>query len=725
MATIAEMLALALRHQRAGQLADAERLYRQILQVDPAHADAAHQLGRMAMVAGQHAAAIELIATAVRAQRNTAAFHASLGEAQRRAGQSSEASASFRRALQLDPQLAAAHTNLGILLHQTGQVAEAAECFRQATRLHPQDPQAFANLGRAQYDLGRMADAEHCFRRAAMLTPNNPRGHYNLGSVLQAQGKYDEACDCYRAALALKDDEAEAHNNFGILLKELNRPAEAERHYRRAIEIQPSYAAAYNNLAVVLGDQERHDEAVAAGRRAIELAPELGEAYGNLAGLLHGLGRLDESLALYRKAITLRPADANLHSNLLYVMNYHPGLDAATIWQEHRSWGAKHADPLTAQSPPLPLASGATNRRLCIGYVSAYFKHHAVNFFVEPILAAHDRTQFEIFCYSDVVAPDATTERLRGYVDAWRRIVELNDQQLAELVRQDGIDVLVDLTGHIFGGHRLLAFARRAAPVQVTYIGYQNTTGMQAMDYRLTDDWSDPPGTTEPFYTETLWRLPRSFFCYQPSAAAPPIGPVAHSLAKRVTFASVNNFAKVTPQVLAAWGTILRQVRDSRLLLLAPQAESLRHYVRQQIERAGARPDAVEFVGRRSHEQYLQLLAQVDIALDPFPFNGHTTTCDCLWMGVPVVMQAGHMYASRFGGSALMNLGCQELIAANTEQYIEIASGLAADSARLERLHHELRPRMSESVLVDGPGFTRNLEAAYQEMWARRKAAGR
>jgi predicted O-linked N-acetylglucosamine transferase (SPINDLY family) len=718
MATIAETFTQAVSEHRAGKYADAERLYRQILHLDPQHADALHQLGRLAIQAGQPAVAVQLIGQAIRVGRGTTSYHVSLAEAYRLSSQPDLADASLRRALAIDANSAAAHTQRGILYYQTGQLPEATRSFREVTRLQPQDAQAFANLGRAQYDQGQWQQAETCFRRAAMLAPQNPRSHYNLGSVLQAQGKFDQACDSYRAALAINRDDAEAHNNLGILLKELNRPAEAESHYREAIRINPSFAAAHNNLAVVLGDQERHDEAVAACRRAIELAPDVGEAYGNLAGFLHGLGRLDEALANYRHAIALRPDDADLHSNLLYVMNYHPDIDAPMLASEHRAWAQRHADPLTAQNPA-PANTRDPERRLRVGYVSPYFRHHAVNFFVEPILAAHDHAAFEVFCYSDVAVADATTQRLRGYADHWRPIVGLSDQQVAEAVRQDQIDVLVDLTGHILGGNRLGVFARKPAPVQVTYIGYQNTTGMRAMDYRLTDEYADPPGTTDEYYSETLWRLPRSFFCYLPPPLAPSVGPSARSQRGYVTFASVNNFGKVTPYVLATWARILRSVPESRLLLLAPRAESLRTYVSETFRQAGVQSERIEFVGRQSQEDYLRLLTRVDIGLDPFPFNGHTTTCDCLWMGVPVVMLAGASYASRFGGSGLVNLGLERLIASSQDQYVDIATRLAGDPAALETLRADLRPRMGRSPLVDGIGFTRNIEAAYREMWAR------
>jgi predicted O-linked N-acetylglucosamine transferase (SPINDLY family) len=718
MSTIAETFAQAVRQQQAGHLAEAERLYRQILHLDPQHADALHQLGRLAMQAGQYETAVQLIRQAMRSGQRAASYSISLAEAHRQLGQVAEAIAELRRALAIDPQSAAAHANLGVACFQAGDLAQAVASFREVTRLRPQDAQAFANLGRVQYDLGEREQAEKCFRRAAMLAPQNARAHYSLGSVLQSLGKLNEACDCYRAALTINPDDAEAHNNLGILLKELRRPAEAEAHYREALRIQPTYAAALNNLAVALGDQERHDEAVAACRRALELDPQSSAAYANLAGFLHGLGRVDEALENYRRAIALNPDDAVLHSNLLYVMNYQGDITAESLASEHRAWGRRHADPWTAHSGPLANDRHPA-RRLRVGYVSAFFRQHAVNFFVEPILAAHEHAAYEVYCYSDVAAADATTQRLQGYADHWRPTLGLSDQQVADLVRQDQIDLLVDLTGHILGGNRLGVFARRSAPVQVTYIGYQNTTGMTAMDYRLTDAYADPPGTTEAHYSETLWRLPGSFFCYLPSSSAPAIGPSAASRQGYVTLGSVNHFGKISSRVLAAWASILQAVPESRLLLLAPRAESVRSAVSATFQRTGVDPGRIEFVGRQAHEEYLRLLNRIDIGLDPFPFNGHTTTCDCLWMGVPVVMLAGATYVSRFGGTALVNLELESLISQSVDQYVDIAVRLANDATRLEALHADLRQRMGRSLLVDGARFTRNLEAAYRQMWTR------
>jgi predicted O-linked N-acetylglucosamine transferase (SPINDLY family) len=485
--------------------------------------------------------------------------------------------------------------------------------------------------------------------------------------------------------------------------------------FQAAIRLAPTMAAAHNSLGAAWNDQGRRDEAIESYRRAIELDPRYGEPYNNLGVSLQSLGRMAEATACFRKAVELMPDGGAHHSNLLYSLNYDASFGAAQLFAEHRDWGRRYADPLSQCGEP-HTNNRNPERRLRVGYVSANFRDQAVNFFSEPILASQDHRQFEIFCYSDVARPDATTERLRGYADQWRPILGETDQRVAEWVRRDQIDILIDLTGHI-GDNRLLMFARKPAPVQVTYIGYQNTTGMAAMDYRLSDDYADPPGTTDAWYTERLVRLPRSFFCYMPSADAPEFMPSPSLQNGYITFGSFNSFYKVGPAVLDAWCAILTRVPRSRLVILANVVASLQQRLAEHFAARGIEPDRWELAGRRPRRDYLELIARADVALDPFPFNGHTTTCDALWQGVPTVTLSGDSYVSRFGGSGLAALGLNELIARDVSEYVRIASELAGDTSRLAELRSTLRGRMADSPLLDFVGFTRNLEAAYRQMW--------
>ena len=577
---------------------------------------------------------------------------------------------------------------------------------------------AHKSLGGTLRSRGAVADAEAAYREALRLKPDFVEAHNDLGTLLWDQHRLAEARACHTAALRLRPERADSHNHLGNVLRDEGQIPAAIEAYRQALQLDPHYGAAHCNLANTLADGGWTEEALVEFQRALEIAPGDADVIVNYGTCLQSQGRLDEAIESYRKAVCLDAESPGYHGNLVYALNFHPDFDAETVFAEHRVWAGRHADPLLLGSAPH--ANDRTpGRRLRVGYVSAHFQHHAVNFFSEPILAAHDHRAIEVFCYSAAVPAesDATTRRLQDYADHWREIAGQSDQQVSETIRADQIDILVDLTGHI-GGNRLLVFARKLAPVQVTYIGYQNTTGMLAMDYRLTDAWADPPGATDHLYTEKLVRLPRAFFCYLPPALAPDVSPLPAIANGLVTFGSFNNPAKITPRVLETWAGILSAVPNSRLVLLARVTAGFRQHVGRAFERQGVSADRVELVERRPLGEYLQLIECVDIGLDPFPFNGHTTTCDCLWMGVPVVMLAGHSYASRFGGSALVNLGLRDLIAGSREDYVEIASGLAADLDRLKGLRAGLRVRMSDSPLVDAQGFTRNLEVVYRRMWA-------
>lgn len=748
MVSVNEALILGREHRQAGRFVEADKVFRQILEAEPDNAQALHGLGELAAQAGHHQDAVELIRKAIAIDAGQAAFHVSLGEAYRGWGKLDEAIAAHRQALAIEPNLPLAHVHLGIIFYQQRDLDAAEACFRQDVRIRPQTAQAHANLGRVLHDKGEFAVAERCFREAVRLTPDNARAHFNLGAILHKLGQHDKACASYRRALELKPNDATTHCNLGVVLAARCLLREAETEYRQAIQADPQYISSYHNLAVLLAAQSRYAEAVAICREAIELAPEFAPLYCNLARCLQQLGRtdeaietarrgielhadsvvycslgmslrdrgqLDDAIEAFRTALRINPADWHTHSNLIYSLNYHPGYEPQAVFEEHRRFGQRHADPLMPGDRRY--ANDRTpGRRLRIGYVSGHFRAHAVAVFTEPMLAAHDHTGFEIFCYSNASVADATTRRIQTSADHWREIAGKSDEEVCETIRQDQIDILVDLAGHI-DGNRLMMFARQPAPVQVTYLGYQNTTGMAAMDYRLTDAWSDPPGTTEPFYTEKLVRLPRSFFCYLPDQAAPLPGPLPALERGFVTFGSFNQFSKITPEMLATWAALLSAVPQSRLMLLAFVTPWLQGHVAEVFERHGVDPGRVELAGRRAHPEYLRLISQVDAALDSFPFNGHTTTCDCLWQGVPVVTRAGGVYASRFGSTAHVNLQLQDLIASTREEYVEIAAALAGDLPRLGRLRASLRSTMLDSALLDAEGFSRHLEAAYRDMW--------
>lgn len=568
---------------------------------------------------------------------------------------------------------------LAVQNHQAGRLPEAESLYRQILSYQPEHADALEMLGVLAHQAGRSSEAVELIRRAIALNPHVADYYSNLGGILTIQGRLDDAIAAYRQALVLRPDLAEAHNNLGVALKRAGQLDEAIASYRRAIALQPGDVRALNNLA----------------------------------GTLKAAAQLDEAVAVYRKAEAVS-GDARIGSNLLYALQFHPDYDPARLYEEHVRWNQRYARPLL----PTKIAHDndrSTSRRLRLGYVSGDFYQHPVGRWLCPLLSNHDHAAFEIFCYSNVISSDAMTNHLRRHADIWRQTVGLSDAQLAELILRDHIDILVDLTMHMEGS-RLLAFARRPAPVQVTYLAYPGTTGLETIDYRLTDPHLDPPVCDESCYSERLVRLPRTWCCYLPSDDSPQVGTPPALSAGRITFASLNNFCKITQAALSVWGRLLSVVPDSVLILHSPEG-SHRDRAKQQLAADGVDPARVRFADRLPLKQYLELHQQVDIGLDPFPYAGGTTTCDALWMGVPVVTLAGQTAASRGGLTLLANLGLEELVARDPEQYVQIAANLARDLPRLTNLRTSLRPRMTASPLMDAPRFACDVEAAFRQMW--------
>ncbi len=747
--SIQATLDAAIRCHDAGDLQQAEQLYRRVLTADPRHAKATYLMGLLAHQLGKHDQAERAISSAIRLDGGQPTFHTTLGEVYRSLGRLSDAVVCYRHALRMNGNNPAAYNNLGSLLQAQGDLPAAMDCYRSAIQLQAEYADAHHNLAIAWQQQGDFVQAAASFAEAARIRPDFLAAQLGQASMLYAQGKNDEAAarfkqlveqypnnaqlHCaqgaglqwvgdleaavthYRRAMELAPHHAEVHYNLAAALREFGRDLDAIAEYEAAVKINPRMAVAWANLSNTLLGIVRPDEAAAAARNAVALQPRSSKAAGSLASALQLQGDMDGAIDAFRQAVAIDPHDSGNHSNLLYTLNFHPGYDDATLFAEHRNWAVQHAEPLTAMAAPHG-NDRQPERRLRVGYVSAHFRNHAVAYFSEPLLAAHDKAQTEVFCYADLRQSDDTTARFRSYATAWRDTSRLAHDQMAELIREDGVDILVDLAGHI-GGNRLPVFARKPAPVQVTYLGYQNTTGMSAMDYRLTDAHADPPGTTDPWYTERLARLPGAFFCFRPPEPSPPVGPLPAERRGQITFASLNHVLKLRPENFRVWSRILARVTNSRLLLLAYSPGVLERSVRDLLAAEGIDPSRIDVVNKRPRQEYLQMHNEVDVALDTFPFNGHTTVCDALWMGVPSIMLEGGRYASRFGGSTLLGVGLGELIAHDPDEYVELAVALASDQRRLAELRRGLRERLLASPLVDAPQFARGVEAAYRQMW--------
>jgi protein O-GlcNAc transferase len=572
--------------------------------------------------------------------------------------------------------------------------------------------QAFA-LALERHQAGRLAEAERGYREILQLEPEHADSLHLLGVIALQTGSLDAALALLQRAAALRPDAAVCRNNLGQALERLGRYDEAARCYQAAIELDPTYAEAHNNLGYVLARQDHLSDAAHLYRKAIDLDARYAEPHTNLGNLLKDRGELDAAIASYRRAIELRPDLSELHSNLLLTLHYHLDYSPAALEREHRAWAERHVAPLKPARRPHDNRR-EPDRRLRVGYVSPDLREHPVARFVLPLFSAHDRRQFEVFTYSDVTRPDAVTGLIREHVDRWRDVATLEDQKLAELVREDGIDILVDLAAHS-AHNRLLAFARKPAPVQITYLAYCSTTGVDAIDYRVIDRFLDSPEQAS-HYIETSLYLPHCYWCY----SAPPLPdsacPSSERRAGAPTFGCLNNFAKITDYTLGLWGRLLNRVPEARLLVYA-RADAHRDRVRTALRQAGVEEARLEFVGLQPLADYLETYRRIDVALDPHPYGGATTTCDALWMGVPVVSLAGRTAVSRAGSTLLSHVGLGQLVAENGEQYIELATALLRDADRLRTLRNELRARMEASPLMNAPQFARGLEAAFRTAW--------
>jgi predicted O-linked N-acetylglucosamine transferase (SPINDLY family) len=563
-------------------------------------------------------------------------------------------------------------------------------------------------LAVGHYQAGRVRHAEALFRQLLSEDPNHADSLHMLGLIAHRFGHDGQAIALLRRALTLTPDHPEYLNNFALILAAQGSSREAIQLLRRSLSLRPNFPQGHNNLGTLHADNLDWDPAIASFRAALNWRPDYAEALCNLGNALKNTGRPDEAVTRYRAAADLQPDDPRFASNLLYLMYFHPNFSPRQIFEAHDQWNETFARPLAQIEPHHNDRS--PNRRLRIGYASPDFRGHPVARFLAPLLAYHDHGQFEVHCFSDVRAPDAMTQRLRSYCDVWHETIGLSDEELATLIRQTQIDILVDLTMHM-EGNRLLVFARRPAPVQLTYLAYCGTTGLETMDYRLTDIHLDPTDPDPPIYSERSIRL-RSYWCYEAPPLVGPVGPLPFDATGHVTFGCLNNFSKVTTPTLRAWKCILNALPSSRLVLHSGEGSH-----RRDVETALAAPGRIDFVSRLPPDSYFDQWTRTDIALDPFPYPGGTTSCDALWMGVPVVSLAGQTAVSRAGSSILNAINLADLVADSVDQYIRIATALAADRPRLSSMRQTLRLRMQSSPLMGAAGFAKDVEAACRRVW--------
>ncbi|MCG3200089.1 MAG: tetratricopeptide repeat protein [Candidatus Omnitrophica bacterium] len=679
------LLEQGLTAHESGDLLRAERIYREVLQTHPDQPGALNLLGIL--------------------------LHQS--------GKQGEAEVCLRRAVELSPTVAGYSNALGACLLEQRKFEEARARLERALALNPKLAEVHYNLARLSANEGKFHEAEMAYRQSLELRPGQVEALVELADVLVTQGDFEEARRCFLEAIRNSPPREDLVLGLARTLVAEGRTQEAETVFRDGLRLFPGSALLASHLSGLLVGALRYSAALEVLREAEARHPESAEVHAELASVLEAFGDLAGAALHGRRARELAPCHPVPSSNYLFGLNYLPDLSPLEVHHEHCAWAEQCADPL--QPKRAPKNSGrCSGEKLRIGYVSGDFRDHAVACFIEPILAAHDRKRFEIFLYSNSARSDLVTERLKGHADRFAIVAGMNDEQASETIRGDEVDILVDLSGHT-GGNRLGVFARKPAPIQVTWIGYPNTTGMRAMDYRISDCWADPPGETDILHSEQLIRLETGFNCYRPPEEAPPVAPPPALAGAGFTFGSFNNLAKLNDRVLSVWAEILKETPGARLLLKCRQFADpgIRARTLERFAAFGVREDRLSLrepaPGWAGH---LGSYREIDIALDPFPFNGATTTCEALWMGVPVLALAGKSHAGRVGVSLLSRLGLEDWIARAPEDYIRRAVRFAADLPMLADFRAGLRARMGASNLLNGPEVTAALEAEFRRLAA-------
>ena len=807
-------LAQAEAQSRAGQLVQAERLYREVLSREPSNAQAHHGLAMLLLQRGDLPGACDHGRKAVEHNPTEAGYHVNLGVLLKRQGLTQEAIRCYQSALELDPGSVAAGTNLGRALRETGQLDAAIAQWRHVVEQSPTQPNVWSMLSNALREARRPAEALEAACTALRLEPDLAEAHLNESAVLQVQGKLPEALvSCFvatllkpallgaqanlrtllaaspqdetlgllrtllvrpddagslvklakilhqqrrfpaaiaclgkavalapsaplhrdlgasllrlgclvkagthlRAALELHDGDGNAHWLLATLGQRQNQEAEAETSFRRAHALLGDNPKLLAGLGSALQRQGKCIEATTFYRRALALNPKLTEATLGLAVALSDQAAHDQAAEAYRQGVALAPDSDQFLSAQLFAMHFAPSATPQTIFEAHQAFGRRMAGlrpTLAHPNPPDP------EKRLRIGYVSPDFRGHPVSYFFEPVLAAHDPAQVEVFCYADVGVADAVTARLRRMAVRWRDSTHLSAEGLASLVREDRIDILVDLAGHT-GGNRLAVFARKPAPVQVSWLGYFDTTGLGAIDFRIADHHSIPK-EAERWFVEEVWRLPRTANCYLPPQDA-DVAPPPFLRNGTVTFGCFNNPAKIGRPVVRTFARILQRVEGSRLVLKygAFSDPAMKSQYLNWFAEEGLGPGRIELREHSSMRQFLASFADIDIALDPYPYSGETTALHTLWMGVPLVTLEGQTLVHRLASRVLRVAGLASWVAADESSYVDLAVAAAGNPQALVELRAGLRARLQRSPLMDYQGVTRDLEGAYRSMWER------
>jgi len=716
-----KLFSSAIRYHEKGRFKNAEEIYTQVLRHNPTHTDALHMLGVLKHQTSRLDEAQDFANRAININPNKAAYHYSLGNIFKDTDRFDDAIIAYNKAISLKPDHVEAHGKLGEAFLSKGKNEDALLSMKHAIDISPKSVDAHFAMGTTLLKLKRYEEAIDYLKEAVTLNPDFSQAQFNLGTALKHTGNNTDAIKHLQKALKSMPNNTDALNNLGVILLDIGEYNDGITCLRRASDLRPDSAEIIYNLGQGYEKNHQASKAITCYQTAIHLKPDFSNAYNNMANRLNDQGNIKMALAYYYKALELKPINAaGTHSNILFMMQYTEPFDPEEIFDQHKRWAQIYALPLKGLIPEHKNYR-APEKRLRIGYVSPDFHVHSVAYFIEPVILSHNRELFEIFCYSTVDQPDNKTKEFEAGCDHWRDISGMTDDEAAGLILTDGIDILVDLSGHT-AKNRLPLFARKPAPIQVTYIGYPSTTGMETMDYRITDQWTDPPGRTEHLHTEVLIRLPHGFLCYKPDKDAPDIKNLPASESGIITFGCFNNRSKISDETIRVWSEILKNVPSSMLILKSPvlNDEPTKNYILDLFAKNNIQTGRIKTSGHiASKKDHLNLYNSVDIGLDTFPYNGTTTTFEALWMGVPVITIKGDIHISRVSYSILSNIGLEELVAESSDEYISKAVSLAGDIDKIKHLRKDLRSIMINSPLMNEQGFTRILEHEYRNMWVK------
>lgn len=717
MRPIDDILKEALGQVRGGRPKPAEELLKRALKRAPDHPGANYLLGVVCGIQGRTDQAISYLKRAAALDPNNGQAHYHLGTALLQNGRADDAAEAFQAAIAAAPQVADGYAGLGDARLTARRFAEAAEQFRAALARNPRMAAAHAGLGAALLGEGQPAAAREAFERALAIDPRCLPAHVGLGDAHAAEERTEVAIGAYVTARGLAPQNPAIRGKLGYQYSVKGDQDRAMALYREVLAQDPDNGKVLHLLGLALLRKGRPGEATGPLEQSVALLPEDDAVLNDLGLALERQGLISKAETCYARAAARNPDNPVAARNRLAVLCFHPEYDTERMFQAHRAWGVDCTARLAASGPEVFHNDPNPERLLRVGYLSPSFCRHPVADFIEPVLAHHDRSVVEATCYAAVSRPDDVTQRLKSLSGRWRDVNGLPDEALAGMIRKDGIDILVELDGHTFGS-RLTVLARKPAPVQVSYLGYPLTTGLDTVDYRVTDSLADPPGA-ERFYVEDLVRLDPAFCSYRMPDNLPPVAPGPAGRGEAVTFGSLVNLTKVNERVVALWARVLAAVAGSRLHLfrdtLADEVVCDRLY--NDFAAGGIDRSRITLTGDAGGRPYLEQYRCIDIVLDTFPFCGHTTTCEAFAMGVPVVTLAGDAAIGRMGASLLSAVGLQDLVAGKEDDFVRIAAALAADTQRLSDLRDGLRERLGGAPLGDHRGFTERLETAFRGMW--------